>query len=79
MVFDESRDALSPPQIPAWKVIQFIFSNRDTDAKLVVMCNNKCFVIRLSDDSFSKAPKLKDRYLFFLKVAEEFELDGVTI
>ena len=79
MVFDESRDALSPPQIPAWKVIQFIFSNRDTDAKLVVMCNNKCFVIRLSDDSFSKAPKLKDRYLFFLKVAEEFELDGVTV
>ncbi|KAL3588220.1 hypothetical protein FPOAC2_14119 [Fusarium poae] len=43
------------------------------------MCNAKCFVIHLSADNFSESPKLKERYLFFLKVAEEFELDGVTV
>ncbi|KAF4944998.1 hypothetical protein FGADI_12257 [Fusarium gaditjirri] len=43
------------------------------------MCNDKRFIIRLSADTFSESPKLKERYLFFLKVAEEFELDGVTV
>lgn len=43
------------------------------------MCNDRCFVICLSADTFSKSPKLKARYLFFLQVAEQFELDGVTV
>lgn len=43
------------------------------------MCNNKRFIIRLSVDTFSESPELKERYLFFLQVAEEFELDGVTV
>ncbi|KAF5538612.1 kinase subdomain-containing protein [Fusarium napiforme] len=43
------------------------------------MCKDKRFVINLSADNFSESPKLKERYLFFLQVAEEFELDGVTV
>lgn len=43
------------------------------------MCNDKRFVIRLFADNFSESPKLRDRYLFFLQVAEEFELDGFTV
>ncbi|WZH48509.1 Protein kinase domain-containing protein [Fusarium acuminatum] len=80
MTFETSNHALSPPQTPpAWSVILFTFSDRDTDSELVVMCNDKCFVIRLSADNLSKSPELKERYLFFLQVAEEFELDGVTV
>ncbi|PNP80432.1 hypothetical protein FNYG_06031 [Fusarium nygamai] len=80
MTSETSDNAQSPPQtLPAWSVIQFTFSDRNTDSELVVMCNDKCFVICLSADTFSKSPKLKERYLFFLQVAEEFELDGVTV
>ncbi|KAG5805150.1 hypothetical protein H9Q74_010716 [Fusarium xylarioides] len=80
MTSETSHNALSPPQTPpAWSVIQFTFSDRNTDSKLVVMCNDKCFVIRLSADTFSESPKLKECYLFFLQVAEEFELDDVTV
>ncbi|KAI1009115.1 hypothetical protein LB504_003074 [Fusarium proliferatum] len=80
MVFETSNNALSPPQIPpAWSVILFTFSDRNTDSELAVMCNNKRFIIRLSAETFSESPKLKERYLFFLRVAEEFELDDVTV
>jgi hypothetical protein len=80
MTFQTSNNALSSPQSPpSWSVILFTFSDRDTDSELVVMCNDKCFVIRLSADNFSESLELKERYLFFLQVAEEFELDGVTV
>lgn len=80
MTSEASNDALLPPQTPpAWSVIHFTFSDRNTDSQLVVMCNDKCFVIHLSADNFSNSPKLKERYLFFLKVADKFELDGVTV
>ncbi|KAG5758150.1 hypothetical protein H9Q72_013709 [Fusarium xylarioides] len=80
MTLETSDKALSPPQTPpAWSVIQFTFSDRNTDSKLVIMCNNKRFIISLSADTFIESPKLRDRYLLFLQVAEEFELDGVTV
>ncbi|KAF5713320.1 beta transducin [Fusarium globosum] len=80
MAFETSNNTLSPPQTPpAWSVIQFTFSDRNTDSELVVMCNNKRFVIRLLADTFSESARLKERYLFFLQVAEEFELDGVAV
>ncbi|KAF5681561.1 kinase subdomain-containing protein [Fusarium denticulatum] len=80
MTAETSNNVLSPPQTPPiWSVIQFTFSDRNTDSELVVMCNDKCFVICLSADTFSKSTKLKEHYLFFLQVAEEFELDGVTV
>ncbi|KAF5723830.1 beta transducin [Fusarium mundagurra] len=80
MMFETSSNSLPASQTPpAWSVIMFTFSERNTDSKLVVMCNNKRFIINLSADNFSESPKLKERYLFFLQVAEEFELDGVTV
>ncbi|KAF4436826.1 kinase subdomain-containing [Fusarium acutatum] len=80
MTLENSKKALPPSQTPpAWSVIQFTFSDRNTDSEQVVMCNNKRFIISLSADTFSESPKLKERYLFFLQVAEEFELDGVTV
>ncbi|KAF5533253.1 kinase subdomain-containing protein [Fusarium mexicanum] len=80
MTVETSNNAPSPLQTaPPWSVILFTFSDRGTDSELVVMCNNKRFVIRLSADTFSESPKLKERYLFFLQIAEEFELDGVTV
>ncbi|KAF5565506.1 kinase subdomain-containing protein [Fusarium phyllophilum] len=80
MASETSNKALLPPQTsPAWSVIQFTFSDRNTDSELMVMCNDKRFIIRLSADNFYESPNLKEPYLFFLQVVEEFELDGVTV
>ncbi|KAI1370112.1 hypothetical protein F4677DRAFT_439270 [Hypoxylon crocopeplum] len=43
------------------------------------MCNGKRLVIRLFAEFFDESPQLKERYLFFLRVAEEFEIDGLTV
>ena len=70
----------SPLQTPpAWSVIEFNFSNRDTNSKLVVMCNNVRFVIHLFADNLSESLQLKERYLFFLQVAENYERYGFTV
>ncbi|RSL56380.1 hypothetical protein CEP54_008842 [Fusarium duplospermum] len=74
------EDVMSLPHMPPeWSVIGFNFNNRNTDSELTVMCNGKRFVLRLFADNLSESPKLKERYLFFLQVAEEFELDGFTV
>lgn len=36
-------------------------------------------IIRLFADSFDESPQVKERYLSFLQVAEEFEIDGFTV
>ncbi|KAJ4328600.1 hypothetical protein N0V84_000959 [Fusarium piperis] len=75
-----SGDATSLPLTPPeWSVIGFYFSNRNTNSELTVMCNGKRFVLRLFADNLSESPKLRERYLFFLQVAHEFELDGFTV
>ncbi|KAI1023679.1 hypothetical protein LB505_011210 [Fusarium chuoi] len=71
--------ASGEPEPPPWSVIEFSFSNKDTDSELVVMCNYHQFIISVSADSFAKSPALKDKYLFFLEVADNFELDGYTV
>ncbi|WAO87262.1 Protein kinase domain-containing protein [Fusarium falciforme] len=62
-----------------WSVVGFYSSTRNTNSELTVICNGKRFVLRLVADNLSESPKLKERYLFFLRVAEEFELDGFTV
>ncbi len=37
------------------------------------------FFIRLSADNLSESPSLKDQYLFYLAVADEYELDSHTV
>ena len=68
-----------PPPPPAWSVLMFTFSDRNTDSELVVMCKKRRFIIRMFADNFVHSSVLRDRYLFFLEVAENFELDGYTV
>ncbi|KAL2202575.1 hypothetical protein CC79DRAFT_1372743 [Sarocladium strictum] len=46
---------------------------------MVALCNDRQVVIRLSAEEFSKSPSLKAKYLFFLRVAEDFELENHTV
>ncbi|EGY23841.1 hypothetical protein VDGD_05279 [Verticillium dahliae] len=64
---------------PRYEVTEFTFSDHNTDSEFVVMCNGSRLVIRLLEDHFSDSSQLKEQYLFFLKVAEEGELDGQTV
>ncbi|OAR02395.1 hypothetical protein LLEC1_02527 [Akanthomyces lecanii] len=64
---------------PPWSVIEFTFSNLDTDAELVVMCNHVRFVIHATETAFASSPQLREKYLFFLHVAENYEVDGYTV
>ncbi|KAI1167529.1 hypothetical protein F5B18DRAFT_602066 [Nemania serpens] len=65
--------------VPPHAITQFTFSDQNTESELVVMCNGKRLVIHLFADSFDDSPLLKQRYLFFLRVAEEYEIDGFTV
>ncbi|POR33089.1 Serine/threonine-protein kinase PKH1 [Tolypocladium paradoxum] len=67
----------TPP--PPWSVLEFTFSDRNTDSELIIMCNKKCFVMHSAAANFSDSPQLKERYRFFLEVARNFELDGYTV
>lgn len=73
---------MDPPAADGWPlytVTNFTFCDHDTDTEFTVMCNGKRLFIRLSADNFSESPPLKDKYLFFLEVADEFELEGHTV
>ncbi|KID97230.1 protein kinase subdomain-containing protein, partial [Metarhizium majus ARSEF 297] len=63
---------------PPWEVINFTFSCRNTDSQLVIMCDGVRFVLQLSRSNFDASPQLLQRYLFFLRVADDVELDGYT-
>lgn len=43
------------------------------------MCNYVRFVIHASEDGFTSSPQIKEKYIFFLQVAENYELDGYTV
>ncbi|KAF1735114.1 hypothetical protein CRV24_004033 [Beauveria bassiana] len=64
---------------PPWTVIQFTFSNLDADAELVAMCNHVRFVVHVTETGLASSPCLKEKFLFFLSVAENDELDGCTV
>ncbi|KAM5356955.1 hypothetical protein ACJ41O_003601 [Fusarium nematophilum] len=71
-------DPASPPEMPQpWNVIEFTFSKTDNDSELVVMCNGRCFIIQLFAETLSGS--LRDQYFFFLRVAENYELDGLNV
>ncbi|KAH7379534.1 hypothetical protein BKA66DRAFT_138664 [Pyrenochaeta sp. MPI-SDFR-AT-0127] len=64
---------------PCYSVVDFIFSEHDTESELTVMCNGKRFHITLSAESFEESPSIKKTYIHYLQVAEAFELDGLTV
>lgn len=65
--------------MPSFTVIEFTFSDEETDTEFIILCNGKRLIVRLFEDNFSESPRLKGQYLFFLRVAEEFELEGQTV
>lgn len=69
----------STPTPPPWGVIEFTFSNKDTNSELVLMCNDQRFIVYLSEENFAQSEALRTKYLFFLDVAENYELDGYTV
>ncbi|OTA98144.1 hypothetical protein M426DRAFT_326226 [Hypoxylon sp. CI-4A] len=75
----ESMESTEIDVPPYYSVIEFSFSEHDTDAELRVLCNGTRIHIYLSEENFAESPQLKEKYLFYLRVAEEFELDGVTV
>ena len=69
----------STPSPPPWSVVEFTFSNKDTNSELVLMCNYQRFIIHLFEENFTHSESLRNKYLFFLNVAENYELDGHTV
>ncbi|KAH7129433.1 hypothetical protein B0J13DRAFT_453236, partial [Dactylonectria estremocensis] len=51
---------------PAWSVLEFTCSLKNTDLELIVSCNSRHVVIRLFAVNFSTTPTIKEKYLFFL-------------
>ncbi|KAH7308526.1 hypothetical protein B0I35DRAFT_442125 [Stachybotrys elegans] len=64
---------------PAWTMLDFTFHVEHTDATLVTLYEGHRIVAHLLADNFSQSPTLKEKYLFFLQVADEYELDGYTV
>ena len=67
------------PSAPLWEVLEFRFNDRNTDSVMVAMCNGRRVVVYLFAANFSQSLTLKEEYLFFLRVAEEFEVGEYTI
>lgn len=59
-------------------MLEFEFGILDHDSQLVALCNGRRVVIRLSPNNFTSA-SIKEKYLFFIEVADNFELDGYTV
>ncbi|KAM3511228.1 hypothetical protein MY11210_005097 [Beauveria gryllotalpidicola] len=64
---------------PRWSVIGFTFSKPHLSAKFVVMSNQLRYVVHATDAALEKSPELRERFRFFLDVAENTELDGHTV
>lgn len=60
-------------------MIEFTFSVNDTDSELVVMSKHRRFIISVSAENLSSLASLKGKYLFYLDVVENFELDGIKV
>ncbi len=66
-------------QTPRWSVVDSIFSTEDMYARFVVMCNHVRYVVHVRETALSWSPELREKLKFFLKVAENTELDGYTV
>lgn len=69
----------SSSQAPLWNVLEFTCSERETDCEMIAVCNGRRVVVCLSEDNLPESSALKEKYLFFVKVANEFELDGYVV
>jgi hypothetical protein len=60
-------------------VSSFTFSDRDTDSSLTVMLCGLRMYVDIFAANLQKSQKKLDEYLHFLKVADTYELDGLTV
>ncbi|KAF7563707.1 hypothetical protein G7046_g412 [Stylonectria norvegica] len=67
------------PTTPQWYMLEFTFSINDTDATMIALCNGRRVIVHLVAENFSSSPSLKEKYLFSLQVAHNFELEGYTV
>ncbi|KAH9890800.1 hypothetical protein F4778DRAFT_752271 [Xylariomycetidae sp. FL2044] len=72
----ETWEMDSPPR---YGVIQFFFGGGDTESRLTIMYRGRQLYIHLFEENFAASPQLREKYLFYLQVAEDDELDGVTV
>lgn len=60
-------------------VSSFTFSDRDTDSSLTVMVCGRRMYVDIFAVNLQRSTKRLDEYLHFLKVADSYELDGLTV
>jgi hypothetical protein len=63
---------------PLWSMLEFDFNIYDEHAKMAALCNGRRVIVHLSGDNFA-SPSHKEKYSFFLQVAENFELEDYTV
>jgi hypothetical protein len=56
-----------------------MFSDRNTESDLIFLCHGNRIHLTVTAEALQKSPSVQSRYLHFLKVAEEYELDGLTV
>lgn len=72
----DANDENADFPIPLWSMLQFELGTLDHDAEMVAVCNGRRVVIRLLPNNFT-TPSIKEKYLFFIKAADNFEDDTV--
>lgn len=60
-------------------MLNFSFSIHDDESQTATVCNGCRITISLSADNLASSPSLRQKYFFFLRVAEYFELEGYTV
>lgn len=69
------------PRVELWEctVTEFEFSDRNTDSELTIMCHGNRVHIAISAENLQASLAVQSRYIHFLKVAESYELNGLTV
>jgi hypothetical protein len=52
-----------PP--PPWDVVEFTFSDRDTNVELMILCNKTSFILQATAANFSDSPELEEKISLF--------------
>ncbi|CAH0051900.1 unnamed protein product [Clonostachys solani] len=61
---------------PIWDLVDFTYHPEYHDARLVILCKGQMFVIDMDPDYFSDSLDQKEKYLFYIQVADEGEING---
>lgn len=62
--------------LPMWDLVDFTYHPEYHDAQLVILCKGQMFVIDMDPKYFLDSPDQKEKYLFWIQVVDEGEVDG---